>query len=1208
MEGQGWGRKTSEIDREQNMTNQQNNPGLLEKISGLSKEKIINTIKQREKSHIEVLKECSLVGKNNVKEITDSVLSIGWGTEDQKKVNTEFFSVCHFVLDIDNPWVDDLFALISGSDVEENWKNLTKNREVKPSKYYKGKPYEIFSCNCREPACATCRDRDSQQKKLRNQISGYFPYKREQQQPKLDTLQECIHQLQMHCNHCWENGEEFGGFCKGKDWEVPYVFGTEKMKEILLRHLNDFPHPVSESKECFDTTVEQAREKLVELGFEFRCIKVSGNPVQVDGETGMKDKEKEILMEMEELVNKPLNKSDIMRTLTKHSVGILLWQNHCQATVTCIGKDLVLAPAHIFQQDKSEIWDHLLLMYCEKVLEDEDARTNTFCNLREKGHTCIKENLDTMDESFKKFIGEFEKTKQKNQSEDAFKEFKAKSEAAIRVMQVEIERLCKIKEEQLVTLKPEEMKIHIGYTEDVHDHFRENCCKYFVNEVILINHKLDFSLLKVKESQSFKGSKELSAKQNLVPMVLSSKDSNMHHVYVASHPFNRTLSIENFVKLLCDDEKRSFVENFHIRAITQAIAEDKDTILRHTSKSFLEKVPNKIYLHKYETDGKTKQLIKRSYSEGGIPGSHSNEMEADRPTHKKLLVSVESLKDGRWHSYSLRDFWHCDIPKRKNLQIPIPAAKDGTNNPYRIIITSRQEQVSFACEIEENGGDDKQGILRIQKLDYAIVVEENPTNSVFLSLVSDESNMKKIKCAIKDEKLVINDGSPEADKKGTIAWKTINSLEFKTDLPAHVLRVGESCHLPEISLTLRNKNLHYSIKEKNAQPRCILCLEETIFKLELEVKKENNVNEDEVKKEKDTDRNGKAVNEDKVNHRVVKIEVDEKEIPLNIDTSQSNTRQRRYTQRQRKECIHFKNIKDGIIGIILMKIKSKKGHHGDKNFSVISECDTSKESKSKKKCQEDRYCSVKIKLDSTSESFKYKYKADWLKSRKLTLTEGDTGESYLVWPTDSLSSNFELRFQKKGKPCITLSLILYSDSHRVVEFDPDGRKSHGCLLRQVSAPGNPRESTHRNPPEIARLEKISPFDEKQRFVKNLFTSFSNAEQKKLIINEDILTEGRKKYIGSDDKFEHLKLIDMEYGASGGACCFLDDQGQVTLHGMFLGACPPFYYNNEDLKHFFNKTGTCFNKILPSKKIKDILEKQQKSGALNQSEDNTQVNE
>ncbi|XP_062594673.1 uncharacterized protein LOC134256086 isoform X2 [Saccostrea cucullata] len=1071
------------------MTTQQNSPGLLQRISGFSREKIINTIKQRETSHIQVLKEFNLVRKNTtVEEIIDSVLGVGLEAEDREKVTTEFLSVCLFVLEIDNPWLDDLLALRSGSGAEEKWNNITKQNEVVPSEYYKGKPYEIFSCNCKRPSCRTCKERDSQQRKLKNQIRDYFPHKGEQPKPEiLQELQEYIHKLQKQSNQCWENEIEFGGLCKKKDWKVPYVFGTEKMKQVLLRHLNSFQGSISESKDCFDTSLEQIRQKLLGLGFEFCCMKISGNPLQVEEKIGMQDQENKILMDVKELVNKPLSKSDIMKTLTRHSVGILHWQNHCQATVTCVGKNFVLAPAHIFQQE----------------------------NIEEKFHVEVK-----------------------------------KSEAAIREMQGEIEKLSKIKEEELVNLKPEEMKIHIGYTEGVQDHFRENCCKYFVDEVMFINHKLDFSLLKVEESKSFKSTKELSARQSLVPMVLGSEDPNMSHIYVASHPFNRTLTIENFVKLLNEDEVCSFVKNFHIQAILQALEENNDKILRYASKPIQGNVPNMVLLHKFETDCMTKQLIKRSYSEGEIPGSHSNYKErnkvADEPKHKKLLVSLEKLKDGNWHSYSLGDFWHCDIPKRKSLQIPIPASRDGTNKPYRIIFTSRREQMSFACEIEEDGGDDKQGILKIRKLDCDIVVKEKPTKSLLLAV---ESERKNIKCGVEKGKFWVNDTeNQKSDENGTIPWEAIdhvNSEEFKT---MHVLRKGESCHFPEISLTVQNKKLHYSVKKKSTEVRLISCLEETIFKLELE-------GEGNGKKEDE------KIGGENYGDGVVKIRVDGEEHELDLKPSQGATRGRNF-KKERREYIHFKKDENWT-GNVLMKRK-----HGIGNDKV-----------------QHMYCSLNVKWDNTTKKFKYKADSEWDKSRKVTLRDRDTEESYVVWPTDSLPSNFELQFPKKEKPRVTLSLIIYSDSYRVVEFDPDGRKSHGCLLRQVSSPGKPQETEYPHQ-EIARLEKISPSEEKQRFLQKLSKSFSDEKQKNFILNEDTLTEERMKYIGSHTEFKHLKLIDMEYGASGGACCYLDNQGQVTLHGMFLGACPPFYYNNEDLQHFFSKSGTCFNKILPSGKIKD----------------------
>lgn len=55
-----------------------------------------------------------------------------------------------------------------------------------------------------------------------------------------------------------------------------------------------------------------------------------------------------------ELKDKPPSKADILRTLTRHSVGILLWKNHCQASVTCVGENVVLTAAHLFTPGRKD--------------------------------------------------------------------------------------------------------------------------------------------------------------------------------------------------------------------------------------------------------------------------------------------------------------------------------------------------------------------------------------------------------------------------------------------------------------------------------------------------------------------------------------------------------------------------------------------------------------------------------------------------------------------------------------------------------------------------------------------------------------------------------------------------------------------------------------------------------------------------------------
>ena len=119
-------------------------PGLLVKISGLIEEKIRRLIVERETTHLKKLQEWKLVKeKDTVHDITERVLSIGLGEDDWKRVTTEFLYVCWFVLDIDNPWTEELFVYLSNGDdcLKQKWKDITKSIK-NPQRFYKGKPYE----------------------------------------------------------------------------------------------------------------------------------------------------------------------------------------------------------------------------------------------------------------------------------------------------------------------------------------------------------------------------------------------------------------------------------------------------------------------------------------------------------------------------------------------------------------------------------------------------------------------------------------------------------------------------------------------------------------------------------------------------------------------------------------------------------------------------------------------------------------------------------------------------------------------------------------------------------------------------------------------------------------------------------------------------------------------------------------------------------
>lgn len=127
---------------------------LLEKISGFPKEKIDEIFKRRGKTRIQVLRELKLIKQDDsVEDITQRVLNVELKIEDLDNLTAEFVLVCLFVLDIDNPYLDELIILVLGSSMDnletknKKWENLIRKLkedtvEIKPSKFYKGKPYE----------------------------------------------------------------------------------------------------------------------------------------------------------------------------------------------------------------------------------------------------------------------------------------------------------------------------------------------------------------------------------------------------------------------------------------------------------------------------------------------------------------------------------------------------------------------------------------------------------------------------------------------------------------------------------------------------------------------------------------------------------------------------------------------------------------------------------------------------------------------------------------------------------------------------------------------------------------------------------------------------------------------------------------------------------------------------------------------------------
>ncbi|XP_056020096.1 uncharacterized protein LOC125668178 [Ostrea edulis] len=1282
------------------------NPGLMETITGLTKEKIHHTIIQRETTHIEVLKECHLVKKGrSAKEIAASVLGIGLEAGEWRKLNVEFVSVCRFVLEIDNPWVDELHMLSLVDSVEKEWIRLTEKihgKELKPSEYYRGKPYED---EIREYG-----DEGFQLKKIEEQMEAYFPI--DDTNPDKSKLQKCVHKLQNECNRCWIEGDEFGGYLKGPECKVPYVFGTENMIRVLRTLMHSFEKPSEGNPECFES-LKEIKGDLDKLKFEFCCICVSHDR-QLVKKTGIKDTDqKRILEALKELDKTPLNKSEIIRALTRHSVGILHWQNHCQATVTCVGENTVLAPAHIFEQDKSEIWNHLLLMFSEKYvdsdmkalnkaqeavlhhlrqrrhddekkmfsrklfkefitsaldnirdlekktseeivdeiwenLENDDKSSSTgtwdrvqsycqeyfaskreeqqeeeaqqkrkktikkmFCQLKQRRHNEVAEKRK-FSTKFVEFIKDFDldslnirtmeakKTEVLEEMKDDslnIRTMEAKKTEVLEEMKDEIEKLENIKDEDLVNLQPNEMRIHTNYTKDVHDHFRENCCRYYVDKVLLMDHVHDFALLRIAESGNLKEDQELFSSQKLVPMAIDLTRNNKDHMYVAAHPFRRTLTIENFVKLLANDEKKKFVVNFHIHALMHAVSRNNDVILRHIPESLKKRVPCSVYRHKYEMDDETKCLIKRSYSEGDLYHHKADkktrikvnaksqffvcegtELKAELPeaekesTSKKLLISVDSLNIDDWREYSLKEFSHSGMPKRKSLQIPIPAAAAGSSKPYRMIITSRREQTSIACEVTADGGKDGKGSLRLKKLDCALVVVEK-TRPLYLSVVCEQVY---VPLEITDGILYLKSekGLEKMEGKGKMDWENIEAnFQHKPDgkkSPVYSLRLGEACHLHDVSFTLQkdsmgNLSLHYSCmkgKVKYGSEEFLLCLEkEELVKIVLEEDEKNNS----CKTVKINLPICDTPNEDQCCLQDQDPNMEER----SADNDKGGKMKRkwgRYFREKRKESIRLERGSDDKWSVnILMKRK----------LDIKS---TDRETKF-------RYYNLIVTKDGETLT----WRAEGQKSRTWKLSEAGQDLPYFVWPTDSLSSCFQFQFKREKESLVTLSFNTSSDKYRILQFDSNGRRDYKHLIRQVNTASAPTVSGDLFYMEHVRLEKISTADKTRRFVETLNRSLSVDNLKEKIITKEVKDEGEKIYMESD-KFDHLKLIDMEYGASGGACCYLDNQGQVILHGMFLGACPSFYYNDDESKVFFHKTGTCINKILLSKTLDENLKK------------------
>lgn len=1204
---------------------------LLEKISGFPEEKIKRIIERRENTHIQVLKDLNLIQKpDSLKNIIERVLGVGLKFENWQKITREFVSVCLFVLEVDNPLLDELVVLRNRT-VEEWNRVIKKLKETKPSTFWKGKPYEDEKIHsCRANGCIECRDKMEQQETLENQLKGYFPINPKSkpvEKSELEQLQIFVRKLQNECIRCWEINEEFGGLLKKPGWQTSYVFGTDKMARVLRRHLNDMDVIDSTRWDTSNLGISQglmtAVKQIQKLGIEVCFIRLS-DTLKVVVKSGIAESATtKIQEEVNELNDKPPSKADILRTLTRHSVGILLWKNHCQATVTCVGENVVLTSAHIFTPDKSEIWNHLLKMYCEKLFPLSALKSKTFCNLRQECYKYLTKSKGNstsgLEVSFKEFIRKnWETTIQKDisnelrlemrknrdsadaekRAENIIQELAKNKEvsagiAALEEMNKEIKKLAEVREEDLVNLYAEEIKIHIGHMEDVEDHFKAKCCRYYVKEVILLDHKLDVAVLKIAESDDFKSKQEdiMSIRQEIVPMPITSATVPNGYLFIAAHPFGKTLCMESSVKLLEKSEKFVFVENFITQAILQAASKNRISILRHVENAgVFERLPVCVFWDKFKYQS-VKNLIKRNDTDWKIAYLEYDEaMEYDFekgfiiPTEnitvkpkkdkkqvevctKRLLIPGKELQDNDWQDYSLEKFWHSNLPKRGDLQIPIPSANkkrstrkengetsnSGNGQPYRFILTSRYDQASYACQITEDVNDEKKSILKIKKLDHPIIVEESD-KPVVLSLLSEVVCIKcEIKCGKKGE-LFLN------DEKMSVCTGTVKLERFEeSKRPSNAEKpfeiwMNKPFDLPELSLSLQKDSegklsLHYSFREGRAE------LEKTLY---FSLKQEKFLN---------IELENKILKKRSEKHRsvIVNVAVDEETSHIENVNGKIQDQMMKNAEKKKKDAIRLKEEAPGKswTGNILLKRKCT-----DKN----------------------EYCRLEVRVDTRYacdenntplKIFSYSHRAELQKSRKWIMKD----ETYVVWPTFSWSTDFVLQFCKKEKSRVTFSIHNTFDSYRIMEFDPNGKQ----LLRHIHSSGNPTVPGIIIYVENKRLGKLGSANKgmKSHYVQTLNRSFSRSEIKENIVTEKVKTSGMKKYIRMK-QLAHTKLIDMEHGASGGACCFIGDQGQLLLHGMFLGACPSFYYNNAECKLFFNKTGTCFNEVLPSKCLIDRL--------------------
>ena len=771
--------------------------------------------------------------------------------------------------------------------------------------------------------------------------------------------------------------------------------------------------------------------------------------------------------------------------------------------------------------------------------------------------------------------------------------------------------------------------------------------------MILLDHRLDFALLKVADSTAFKDSQNMHLRQSLVPMGFTSERVSNGHVFVAAHPYGKTLCVESFVKLLADQEKSVFVENFTTQAILQAVYRNNHLILRHVedAESVFQQIPVCVYMNKYksvEEKGSENILVKKNYNEGEIIHpereittehkkayyllkSGQNEIKVlegnqDRRNLRqdgveKLLIPTQKLQDGEWHEWTLKEnYFHSEIQRSGHLQIPIPSSINRNDDepstksngesskkelsqiqqPYRFIITSEQERKSFACVIAE----DASKVLRIKQLDFIAVEESNRT--VFLSLVSD---VRYIGCKIAAGKLSWQGYSGKlADTDiGNLKWKNIEGKSPSNSSNVCVVRLDKPYLTPEMSLRLQSDcngnlslNFHFRKERGKSEEKCMY------FCLEKEQLIPMNITDD-----------GKLVIS--VNgEKVLDVKADGKEYACKVDFKKNGETERKTAIKSNGETERETAIKSN--GETERETAIKSNGETERKTAIKSNGETERETaikgkpkrapihlekqkpdsltykgsilvQKKKKCDEqpNRYMNSYYNL-----AFEWNCDDNSLPVLKCTASEASgrkwmfEKKPYVVWSTCSLSTNFDLQFQNGEKSRVTFSFHDTSSSYVVVEFDLKEKR----LVRRMDQSESPTVFGFILYVEYKRLEKLKTADTGTSNVVQelLASSVADASVKKEILTKDIITSNEKKYIKSED-FAHLKLIDMEYGASGGACCFLGNQGQIVLHGMFLGACPSFYYNDENIRLFFNRTGTCFNEILPSesliKKYKDF---------------------